>query len=160
MVVAGLPASWESEGFDRENLTLPEGHNQMIRAVAEVNPRTVVVLLGGGVMELPWQDQVAAMLYMGLPGQAGGEAAARLLTGKAIPSGKLAETWPLSLSDVICRDTFGKKVVEYREGLYVGYRYYESARCARTVSFWPRPLLYHLCLRLPDSSGGESCPAG
>ena len=127
VVVAGLPASWESEGFDRENLTLPEGHNQMIRAVAEVNPRTVVVLLGGGVMELPWQDQVAAILYMGLPGQAGGEAAARLLTGKAIPSGKLAETWPLSLSDVICRNTFGKKVVEYREGLYVGYRYYESA---------------------------------
>lgn len=127
VVVAGLPAPWESEGFDRERLSLPAGHDSMIRAVAAANPRTVVVLLGGGVMELPWQDQVAAILYMGLPGQAGGEAAARLLTGGAVPSGKLAETWPLSLGDVVCRDTFGRKAAEYREGLYVGYRYYESA---------------------------------
>lgn len=127
VVVAGLPAHWESEGFDRENLAMPEGHDRMIQAVAAANPRTVVVLLGGGVMELPWQDQVAAILYLGLPGQAGGEAAARLLTGKAVPSGKLAETWPLSLDDVVCRDTFGKRAAEYREGVYVGYRYYESA---------------------------------
>lgn len=127
VVVAGLPAAWESEGFDRQSLALPEGHERMIRAVAAANPRTVVVLLGGGVMELPWQDQAAAILYMGLPGQAGGEAAARLLTGQAVPSGKLAETWPMSLGDVVCRDTFGKKTAEYREGLYVGYRYYESA---------------------------------
>ena len=127
VVVAGLPAAWESEGFDRESLALPEGHDRMIEAVAAANPRTVVVLLGGGVMELPWQDRVAAILYMGLPGQAGGEAAARLLTGEAAPSGRLAESWPYSLSDVICRDTFGKKAVEYREGVYVGYRYYESA---------------------------------
>lgn len=127
VVVAGLPAPWESEGYDRETLALPEGHNRMIRAVAAANPRTVVVLLGGGVMELPWRDQVAAILYMGLPGQAGGEAAARLLTGEVVPSGKLAETWPVSLSDVVCRDTFGRKAAEYREGLYVGYRYYESA---------------------------------
>ena len=127
VVVAGLPAPWESEGFDREDLALPEGHDRMIRAVAAANPRTVVVLLGGGAMELPWRDCVAAILYMGLPGQAGGEAAARLLTGAAVPSGKLAETWPRSLADVVSRDTFGRKAVEYREGLYVGYRYYESA---------------------------------
>lgn len=127
VVVAGLPASYESEGFDRENLALPEGHNRMIEAVAATNPRTVVVLLGGGVMELPWQDKVAAILYMGLPGQAGGEAAARLLTGEVAPSGRLAESWPFSLSNVVCRDTFGKKTAEYREGVYVGYRYYESA---------------------------------
>ena len=127
VVVAGLPGPWESEGYDRKNLALPKGHNRMIEAIAEVNPRTVVVLLGGGVMELPWQDQVAAILYMGLPGQAGGEAVARLLIGGAVPSGKLAETWPFALNDVICRDTFGLKAAEYREGLYVGYRYYESA---------------------------------
>ena len=127
VVVAGLPAPWESEGFDREGLALPEGHDRMIRAVAAANPRTVVVLLGGGAMELPWRDCVAAILYMGLPGQAGGEAAARLLTGVVVPSGKLAETWPRSLADVVSRDTFGRKAVEYREGLYVGYRYYESA---------------------------------
>lgn len=135
VVVAGLPAPWESEGFDRESLSLPEGHNRMIEAVAAVNPRTVVVLLGGGVMELPWQEQVAAILYMGLPGQAGGDAAARLLTGQVVPSGKLAETWPLSLDDVICRDTFGKKTTEYREGVYVGYRYYESAGVAVRFPF-------------------------
>ena len=127
VVVAGLPAAWESEGFDRESLALPRGHDRMIEAVAAANPRTVVVLLGGGVMELPWQDRVAAILYMGLPGQAGGEAAARLLTGQASPSGRLAESWPFSLGDVASRETFGKKAAEYREGLYVGYRYYESA---------------------------------
>ena len=127
VVVAGLPPSCESEGFDRAHLALPEGHNRMIEAVAAANPKTVVVLLGGGVMELPWQEKVAAILYMGLPGQAGGEAAARILTGAAAPSGRLAESWPFTLSDVVCSGTFGKKAVEYREGVYVGYRYYESA---------------------------------
>ena len=68
-----------------------------------------------------------AILYMGLPGQAGGEAAYNLLTGKAVPSGKLTETWPLSYQDVASRETFEKKNVEYREGIYVGYRYYDKA---------------------------------
>lgn len=127
IVCAGLPDLYESEGFDRENLDMPEGHNRMIEAVAEVNPNTVVVLFGGGVMETPWYDKVKAVLYMGLPGEAGGEAAASLLTGKANPSGKLGETWPLSLKDVPDLLTFGKKYTCYTEGIYMGYRYYEKA---------------------------------
>ena len=102
IVVAGLPEIYESEAFDREYMGLPEGHNRMIEAVAAENPNTVVVLLGGSAMELPWADKVKAILYMGLPGQAGGEALANLLPGKANPSGKLTETWSLSCDDVIC----------------------------------------------------------
>ncbi|MDD6033326.1 MAG: glycoside hydrolase family 3 C-terminal domain-containing protein, partial [Oscillospiraceae bacterium] len=135
IVVAGLPEIYESEAFDREHMGLPEGHNRMIEAVAVENPNTVVVLLGGSAMELPWADKVKAILYMGLPGQAGGEAMANLLTGKANPSGKLTETWPLSCDDVICKDSFGKRNVEYREGVYVGYRYYDKAKKAVRYPF-------------------------
>lgn len=127
VVVAGLPSIYESEAFDREHMALPEGHNRMIEVVAAANPNTVVVLLGGSAMELPWADKVKAILYMGLPGQAGGQAVADLLTGAANPCGKLTESWPVSYNDVISKDTFGKKNTEYREGIYVGYRYYEKA---------------------------------
>ena len=127
VVVVGLPDSYESEAFDREHMRLPEGHNKLVEAVVKANSNTVVVLLGGSAMELPWADQVKAILYMGLPGQAGGQAVANLLTGKVNPSGKLTETWPLSYEDVISKDTFGKKNTEYREGIYVGYRYYDKA---------------------------------
>lgn len=127
VVVAGLPDIYESEAFDRDNMALPEGHNRMIEAVAAANPNTVVVLLGGSAMELPWADKVKAILYMGLPGQAGGQAIADLLTGAANPCGKLSESWPMSYDDVISRETFGQKNTEYREGIYVGYRYYDKA---------------------------------
>lgn len=127
VVVAGLPDSYESEALDRDHMKLPDGHNKLVEAVAEANPNTVVVLLGGSAMEIPWADKVKAILYMGLPGQAGGQAVANLLTGKANPSGKLTETWPVSYDDVISKDTFGKKNTEYREGIYVGYRYYDKA---------------------------------
>lgn len=127
VVVVGLPEDYESEAFDREHMGLPEGHNRLVETVAAANPNTVVVLLGGSAMELPWADKAKAILYMGLPGQAGGQAAANLLTGKATPSGKLTETWPIKYADVISKDTFGKKNVEYRESIYVGYRYYEKA---------------------------------
>lgn len=125
--VAGLPDAYESEALDRENMMLLKGHNRMIEAVSSVNDNTVVLLLGGSAMEIPWEEKVKAILYMGLPGQAGGEAAYNLLTGKAVPSGKLTETWPLSYQDVASRETFEKKNVEYREGIYVGYRYYDKA---------------------------------
>lgn len=135
VVVAGLPDCYESEGFDRENIALPEGHNRMIQAVAAANPNTVVVLLGGSSMELPWCDQVKAILYMGLSGQAGGRACADLLTGKVNPCGKLTETWPMAYSDVISAETFGKKNTEYRESIYVGYRYYDKAEKAVRYPF-------------------------
>lgn len=127
VVCAGLPDLYESEGFDRETMAMPEGHVRLIETVAGANPNTVVVLFCGSVVETPWMDRVKAVLYMGLPGQAGGEAAANLLTGKVNPSGKLTETWPMTYQDVPSRDTFGKKTTYYKEGLYVGYRYYNKA---------------------------------
>ena len=127
IVCAGLPDIYESEGFDRENLKMPEGHVRMIEAVASANPNTVVVLFCGSVVEVPWLDKVKAVLYMGLPGQAGGEAAMELLTGAAVPCGKLAETWPVCLEDVPAQGTFGRKYTHYAEDIYIGYRYYEKA---------------------------------
>ena len=127
VVVVGLPESYESEAFDREHMRLPDGHIALVRAVAEANPNTVVVLLGGSPMELPFVDKVKAILYMGLPGQAGGEATADILLGRVCPSGKLTESWPISYDDVISRDTFGIRDPEYQESIYVGYRYYDKA---------------------------------
>ena len=128
IVFAGLPTYYESEGFDRENMKMPDGHNRMIQAVAEANPNTVVVLLCGSAVECPWADRVKAILYMGLPGEAGGEAIAYLLYGNVNPSGKLAESWPYVYEDVPSAETFGKtKDALYLEGIYVGYRYYDKA---------------------------------
>lgn len=128
VVFAGLPDRYESEGFDREDLKMPEGHLRMIDAVADANPNTVVVLLCGCVVECPWADKVKGILYMGLPGQAGGEAAADLLYGRVNPSGKLAESWPYSYADVPSSEIYGKtKDALYEEGIYVGYRYYDKA---------------------------------
>ena len=127
VVCAGLPGAYESEGFDRDTLKMPEGHVRMIETVAAANPDTVVVLFCGCAAEVPWIDKVKAVLYMGLPGQAGGEAAADLLTGRACPCGRLTETWPVRLEDVPSFETFGKKYTHYSEGLYVGYRYYQKA---------------------------------
>ena len=135
VVVTGLPDSYESEGFDRPDMAMPEGHIRMIEAVSAANPDTVVVLLGGSPMELPWCDKVKAILYMGLPGQAGGEACANLLTGKAVPSGKLTESWPMDYEDTVTKETFGQKTVEYRESIYVGYRYYDTAKKAVRFPF-------------------------
>ena len=128
IIVAGLPDSYESEAFDREHMRLPEGHLRLIEAVSSVNPNTVVVLLGGSAMEIPFADNVKAILYAGLPGQAGGEAIADLLTGRANPSGKLTESWPISYEDVASKDCFGVRDPEYKESIYVGYRYYDKAK--------------------------------
>jgi Beta-glucosidase-related glycosidases len=129
VVFAGLTDNYESEGFDRDNMSIPDGHNQMIEAALKGNPNTIVVLMGGSVMKLPWFDNVKAVLYMGLCGQSGGQAIADILSGKVNPSGKLTETWPLEESHV---PSFGfysgkQKNAQYREGIFVGYRYYERA---------------------------------
>lgn len=131
VVFAGLPDRYESEGFDRDNMKMPEGHIRMIQAVAEVNPNTVVVLLCGCAVECPWADKVKGILYMGLPGQAGGEAVANLLYGKVNPSGKLAESWPYTYEDVPSSNIYGKMAdALYLEGVYAGYRYYDKAGVA------------------------------
>ncbi len=131
VIFAGLPDRYESEGFDRADMKMPEGQLRMIDAVTAANPNTVVVLLSGSPVECPWADEVKAVLYMGLPGQAGGEAVADLLCGRANPSGKLAESWPLSYADVPSSEIYGKTDdALYEEGLYVGYRYYEKSGVA------------------------------
>lgn len=127
VVFAGLPPQYESEGFDRAGMSMPEGHIRLIEAVAAANPNTVVVLFCGGAVELPWADKVRGILYMGLPGEAGGEAVEQLLFGLAVPSGKLAESWPLRYSDCAVSEHYGERDPAYREGLYVGYRWYASA---------------------------------
>lgn len=128
VVFAGLPDHFESEGFDRADMKMPQGHLRMIEAVARANPNTIVVLLCGCAVECPWADRVKAVLYMGLPGQAGGEAVADLLYGRAEPGGRLAESWPLAYDDVPSSEIYGKtKDALYEEGVYVGYRFYDKA---------------------------------
>ena len=128
VIFAGLPDRYESEGFDRDDMKLPVGHLRMIEAVVSANPHTVVVLLCGSAVECPWADEVKAVLYMGLPGQAGGEAIADLLYGRVNPSGKLAESWPFTYGDVPSSEIYGKTTdALYQEGVYVGYRYYDKA---------------------------------
>lgn len=131
VVFAGLPGRYESEGFDRTDMKMPAGHLRLIDAVADANPNTVVVLLCGAPVECPWADKVRAILYMGLPGQAGGTAIANLLYGRANPGGRLAESWPLRYEDCVSAPYYGKtKDALYLEGIYVGYRYYNKAQKA------------------------------
>ncbi len=129
VLFAGLPDSYESEGFDRKHMRLPAAQLQLIDAVAKIAARLVVVLQNGAPVELPFVDRVPALLESYLGGQAGGSAVARILFGDANPSGKLAESFPLTLEDTPCRDWFPgePRQVQYREGLWVGYRYFSSA---------------------------------
>ena len=129
VIFAGLTDIYESEGFDREHMEMPAGHVALIERIASVQENVIVVLMSGSAVEVPWIDQVKAVLYMGLPGEAGGEAISNLLFGKVNPSGKLAETWPLTYDDCVCKEYYGEpyKDAQYREGIYVGYRYYDTA---------------------------------
>ena len=125
----GLDEIAESEGLDRSNLRLAQNQVDLLQAVAAVNPKIVVVLYSGSVVETPWLDNCQALLYAALGGQAGAGAVADALTGKVNPCGKLAETWPLAYADVPSAADFAtrRKTVEYREGLYIGYRYFTTA---------------------------------
>lgn len=130
VIFAGLPDSFESEGYDREHMRMPECQNELIQKIAHVQPDTVVVLHNGSPVEMPWADQVKGILEAYLCGQAVGEAAVRLLFGLANPCGKLAETIPLKLEDNPSYLNFpgDGQTVEYREGVFVGYRYYDTKR--------------------------------
>ena len=133
----GLDEIAESEGLDRGNLRLAQNQVDLLQAVAAVNPKIVVVLYSGSVVETPWLDNCQALLYAALGGQAGAGAVADALTGKVNPCGKLAETWPLAYADVPSAADFAtrRKTVEYREGPYIGYRYFTTAEKAVRFPF-------------------------
>ncbi len=134
---AGLPERYESEGFDRTHLRLPENQIALIRAVAEVQPNVVLVLSNGAPVEMPWLGSVKAVLEAYLGGQALGGAIADLLFGDANPCGKLAETFPERLEHNPSQLNFpgeGDRV-EYKEGLFVGYRYYDAKRIETLFPF-------------------------
>ncbi|HOP92810.1 MAG TPA: glycoside hydrolase family 3 C-terminal domain-containing protein [Acetivibrio thermocellus] len=128
VVFAGLPDEYESEGFDRTHMSIPENQNRLIEAVAEVQSNIVVVLLNGSPVEMPWIDKVKSVLEAYLGGQALGGALADVLFGEVNPSGKLAETFPVKLSHNPSYLNFPGEDdrVEYKEGLFVGYRYYDT----------------------------------
>lgn len=128
VVVAGLPGRYESEGFDRKLMVMPRGMRELIDRICAANPRTVVVLQGGAPMEMPWRDSPAAILLMYLSGCQGGGAAVDVLVGDVNPSGKLAETWPVDSAQTALGTTYPDmdNEVFYREGPFVGYRYYDA----------------------------------
>lgn len=128
VIFAGLPEAFESEGFDRTQLDLPECQNRLIAEIAQVQPNTIVVLHNGSAVRMPWADSVKAILELYLAGEASGEAAVDLLFGRKNPSGKLAETFPLRLQDTPCYLDFPgtDEEVAYSEDIYVGYRYYDA----------------------------------
>ena len=132
IIFAGLPDSFESEGYDRSHMRLPECQDRLIARVAAVQPNTVVVLHNGSPVECPWAESVNAVLEMYLGGQGVGAAADALLYGDANPSGRLPETFPYQLEDNPSHLNFpgDGKNVEYAEGVFVGYRYYDKKKMA------------------------------
>ena len=130
IVFIGLTDLEESEGYDRKSLDLPSVHNAIVTAVSAVQPNTVVVLHAGAPVVMPWLKNVSGILCAYLGGEACGEAIVNLLFGDCTPSGKLAETYPLSLEDTPTANYFpgNTRTVEYREGPFIGYRYYDTAQ--------------------------------
>ncbi len=137
LVWLGLDEGSEAEGVDREHMRIPDCQTELLRALHEVNPNIAVILSCGSPVETDWDSGCKALLHGFLGGQAGARAIARLVTGKINPSGKLAETMPLKLDDTPCRNYYPgpERTSEYREGIYVGYRYYDSAKKAVKYPF-------------------------
>ena len=137
VIFAGLPDSYESEGYDRTHMRMPACQNAVIDAVAAVNPNTVVVLHNGSPVEMPWLSKVKAVLEAYLGGQAVGRATVNVLFGDVNPSGHLAETFPIKLSDNPSYLFYSgeKNEVDYREGVFVGYRYYDRKGMAVQFPF-------------------------
>lgn len=136
LVFAGLPDSFESEGFDRRDLALPSGHERLIEAVAGAQENVGVVLMNGSAVLMPWASRVKAILEAWLGGQAGGEAIADAIVGRSSPSGKLAETFPERLEDTPAFLDFpGQGEARYGERVFIGYRYYERRRIAPMFPF-------------------------
>ena len=146
VIFAGLPDSFESEGYDRKHMRMPECQQQLIQEVAKVQPNTVVVLHNGAPVEMPWIGNVKGVLEAYLGGQAVGAAVLNILFGRVNPSGHLAETFPLRLQDTACYLNYGGEHDHsvYNEGVFVGYRYYTSKRNANFISFWSWTFLYRI----------------
>lgn len=157
LLFLGLDEGSETEGYDRENMRLPENQLELLREIAEVNPRVGVVLQCGSPVEMTWDVFARAVLHLYLGGQAVGTACAALLTGRANPCGKLAETMPVRLEDAPCAPWYpGREATcEYREGLFVGYRYYASAH--KRVKY---PFGYGLSYTEFSYAPGEWSPGG
>ena len=128
LVYVGLTDDFESESFDREHLEIPKAHTKLIEEVYKVNKNIVIVLTGGSPSRVSYYDKARAILYIGLTGESGGESNYELLTGKVNPSGKLAETFAIDLEDELSNQYFGLPFAEYRESIFVGYRYFDKAK--------------------------------
>jgi len=128
VIFAGLPDSFESEGYDRDHMSMPNCQNDFIERVAKVNKNCVVVLHNGSSVEMPWINQVKGVLELYLGGQAVGAAAYDILFGHVNPSGRLPETFPKKLSDNPSYLSYKGEgdIVEYKEGIFIGYRYYDK----------------------------------
>lgn len=174
VLVLGLSDADESEGYDRGTLLLPAGQNLLLERLLALGIRPLVLLQSGSVLQLPWFDEVPALLLLGLAGQGGGEAAARLLLGLSEPAGRLTETWPLMAENLAADGSFARAKLRepYRESFYVGYRYTESADVAVRFPFgfglgYGEPVAFvgvevltengegNSCLRLPALQGPE-----
>ena len=129
LLCLGLDEIKESEGLDRVDMKLADNQIELLQAVEQANPNTVVVLNAGASLETPWLAHCRALVYGALGGQAGAGAMVDVLTGKVNPGGKLAETWANAYEETPAKDNFAGagRTVQYREGLYVGYRYYQTA---------------------------------
>jgi beta-glucosidase len=138
VVVIGLPGSYEEEGADRTHIGLPPGHDALVDAVLEVQPRTVVVLLNGSAVAMPWVARVPVLVEGWLGGQGGGGAIGEVLLGRVNPSGKLAETFPVRLEDTPAHLSFphdGTERAPFGEGIFTGYRWYEARRITPLFPF-------------------------
>lgn len=129
IVCIGLPDSYESEGFDRDHMRLPQSHIALLQTAVKANPNTIVLLFCGSAVEMPWLADAKALLMLYLGGEGGASAAVDIIFGDRNPCGRLAESFPQKLEDNPSFSYFpgGDKTVEYREGIYVGYRYYDKA---------------------------------
>ena len=126
----GLTEEFEGEGFDRANISLPEVQTKLLDKILEFGADVIAVTFSGAPIDIYFADKVRAVLHMYLCGEACGEACAELLSGRVNPSGKIAETFPFSEKDTPCYGNFGGEDdnIEYKEGSFVGYRYYEAKK--------------------------------
>ena len=157
LLFLGLDEVKETEGLDRSDMKLAQNQIDLLLAVHRANPRLVVVLSCGSAVETGWASHCQALVWAGLSGQAGAGAVLDVLTGKVNPAGRLAETWPLHCGDNPSCKNFGRdgRTVEYREGLYVGYRYYQTAGVP--VAY---PFGYGLSYTAFEYSGLHATPEG